>query len=162
MILLVNKYGMEETILQRKGDNLWEFTPRDFEEYDDGIDPMELTENSLLDKEGIEALLKGLKKKMKEKNQEEVYLDIQWKRNNANIKFGCQYREAKEEWPAYYIISPEIDCKYLKNFAYGQFEIELRDEGRDPKIYGRKSRAIFVTEENLKKYISELEKEIGE
>ena len=157
MISIVDKNDSKRITLRKVSNNSWSFNTKYMEEILP-YDHLDLKEESLLSKSGIQSLIIGLKKLINEKPEEDVSLNIVWHKNPGNIDFSnCMYEKESER----YQLLAYVDNKCLKHYSFTQEDQLFMDQGYpDPRTHGRTGCCIFVTEENLKKYISELEKEI--
>ena len=130
---------------------------------------LQLVPYSTLDKNGLKSYINELEKFMLKKQTDKVELDINWNKNPANIKIQVQYvpdgkyrDHEKKEWIfcPLYRFCPFIQNKFSKYFAYNS-EDPMADDRLEFTPEGFSGRQIDIREKDLRRYISELKKEIS-
>ena len=156
MIHIINEQKREITTIKKIDENTWEFTliPRGLGSTHDK--EYELKEKILLGREGLEDIISALKNFIKNKPTKAKPSSVRWKSNSANITLECRFRDAPSGQIFY--VSYYYDNKALK--FYERDLIELA-EGIDIYETGRQGIMISTTKKNIKKYIRDLERELG-
>lgn len=155
MISILNKHNGKSTIINRKDSLTWEFI---LYEPDYPSDDFDLKQNSYLDRKGLRSLIFAIKKLINKKPSFREKFDVQWRKNPSKISFEAKYSPDEK----IYDILVEVDyqtLKFPKKSPQEDYYYAL--QGIDT-TKGRTGYSIETTEANLKKYISELEKELGE
>ncbi len=144
--------------------NLWEFTITS--EWNEKMANFEtmcwdiLKENSIINKKWIKQIIKYIKKSLTEKKSydKKDYAKVSWVKNPANIKFHCCFNSRFNilDW---WVVA---DNKMRKNFRYTPSDYDIMENWGEDPINHTTWPYSEVTEQNLKKYIWDLQEEIWE
>ncbi len=153
-----------KTSLWKVWENLWEFTITS--DWDERMVNFEnssfniLKENSFINKKWIKQIIEYIKKSLKEKNphSKEIYAKIDWVKNPANINFHCYFDEESNRWKWW--VWARNDMR--KNFRYWPSDYDMMENWAEDPINLYWTLYFSVTEQNLKKYIWDLQEEIWE
>jgi len=182
IITAYDSYGEMLTCLRRIGDDLWEWDgmgvsesrikaggerdPKHDARYDDDGMLLRVPYNTL-DREGLQSYIDAMKMILEEKwdcfkHEDLKEYPIKWKTNDAKVKISAFFAQTKQ-----FIISLSAQNKYRQNWNLEEtIDRAMHDcNNYDPSWHGSDDswagNTLMITEDGLKKYIAELEEEIG-